>query len=137
MSIPTLEAAFHATTYRVETPGRCFDLRIGKPDPVFDDFLRAQGVSFWGILTACNPGAVQLPVEENQHRQDKLLARLSELGCKFLAACNIPDGSVWPEEPSCLILQADEEMLRALAGEFSQLAAVCGDVGSTPCLLWF
>jgi hypothetical protein len=137
MSITTLEAAFHATTYRVETTGRCFDLRIGKPDPVFDDFLRVQGVFFWGVFTACNPGAVQFSVEENQHRQDKLLARLSELDCKFLAACNIPDGSVWPEEPSCLILQVSEEKLRTLAVEFSQLAAVCCDVGSTPRLLWF
>jgi hypothetical protein len=136
MSIPALTAAFLATTYRVETPGRCFDLRIGKIDPAFDDFLRAQGVLFWGILTACNPGAVQLAVGENQHRQDKLLARLLELGCKFLAACNIPDDATWPAEPGCLILHSSQEKLCALAGEFSQLAVVCGDTGSAPCLFW-
>lgn len=136
MSIQVREAAFRATTYRVETPGRCFDLRIGQRDPAFDDFLRAQGVSFWGILTACNPGAEQLPAAENQHRQDGLRVRLASLDCRILDACNVADDEDWPAEPSYLILQADEEILRALAAEFSQLAVVCGDAGSAPRLLW-
>jgi hypothetical protein len=136
MSIPALEAAFHATTYRVETLGRCFDLRIGKTDPVFDGFLRAQGVFFWGILSACNPGAVRLPAEENQRLQDKLRTRLAELGWLFLAARNVADDGGWPVEVSCLILQVSEEKLRALAAEFSQLAVVCGDTGSAPRLSW-
>ncbi len=136
MSNDALTAAFLATTYRVKTSGGCFDLRIGKTDPVFDDFLRAQGVSFWGILSACNPGAVRLSVAENQRRQDNLRARLSKCGWFFFNACNVADDENWPPEPSCLILQVDEESLRVLAGDLSQLAAVCGDVGSAPRLLW-
>jgi hypothetical protein len=136
MSIQALTAAFLATTYRVATPERCFDLRIGQNNSAFDDFLRAHAVSFWGILTACNPGAVRFTAEENEHRQDQLLARLLELDCKFLTACNIPDDSAWPVEPSCLILQLSEEELCALAGGFSQLAVVCGNTGVASRLLW-
>lgn len=136
MSIPTLEAAFRATAYRVETPGECFDLRIGQCHPGFDDFLRRQGVSSWGILTACNPGALALPADENLRRQEQLRARLSKLGRLSFAGCNVADDGDWPAEPSRLILQIGEEDLQALAREFAQLAAVYGRIGSAPCLLW-
>jgi hypothetical protein len=136
MSKPSLEAAFRATTYRVETSEGPFDLRIGRNDPAFDHFLHGQGVCRWGILTACNPGALHLSAEENQCRQEQLLMRLRALGCLFFAGCNVADQGDWPPEASCLILQLGEDELRTLARAFSQLAVVCGDTGSPPRLLW-
>ena len=136
MSIPTREAAFLATTYRVETPGECFDLRIGQCHPAFDDFLRRQGVSCWGILTASNPGALPLSAAENLQRQAQLLARLDVLGWPSFAGCNVADDGDWPVEASRLILQIGEEDLRTLAREFAQLAGVYGRIGAAPALLW-
>ena len=136
MSRASLEAVFCATTYRLDLPGGRIDLRIGCDSPAFDVFLRAQGVSCWGIVTACNPQAVRLSNEENQRRQARLPARLAELGWLFFAACNLVDAGDWPAEPGCLILQVSEEKLRALAVEFSQCAMVYGETGSPPRLLW-
>lgn len=136
MSRASLEAVFCATTYRVDLPGGSIDLRIGLESPTFDAFLRAQGASCWGILTACNPQAVRLSNDENQRHQALLLARLAESGCRFFAACNLADTGDWPAEPGCLILQVSQERLRALAVEFSQCAMVYGQAGSPPRLLW-
>lgn len=136
MNSTSLEAAFCATIYRVDLPGACIDLHIGLESPAFDAFLRAQGASCWAILTACNPQAVRLSNEANQRHQARLLVRLAELGWLFFAACNLADAGDWPAEPGCLILQVNEEELRALAVEFSQRAMVYGETGSPPRLLW-
>ena len=136
MSSASLEAAFRATTYRVNVGSRFHDLRIGEFNPAFDVFLRTQGVSCWGVLTACNPQAARLSNAENQRRQALLIAQLEEAGWRFFAACNLQDAGDWPAEASCLVLQVSEEVLRTLAAEFSQLAVVCGDTGSAPRLLW-
>lgn len=136
MNAAALEAAFRATIYRVEMPEGLFDLRIGVADAAFDESLRARGVERWGIVTACNPGTVRLPNDENLQRQVRLIERLGSLGWRFFAACNLDAEGVWPPEPGCLVLQVDAQQLRALAAEFSQLAAVCGETGLPPRLLW-
>jgi hypothetical protein len=135
MRTPALDAAFRATSYRVDDSRAGFDLRIGVVNPVFDDFLRARGVSRWGVLTAHNPGALCADAD-NARRQERFLERLRELGWTFLPACNVAADGVWPAEPGALILAVDEPALRALAAEFSQLAFVCGEVGGAPRLVW-
>lgn len=136
MKMATLDAAFRATVYRVETSAGRFDLKIGVADAAFDDYLRTEGVDRWGILTACNPGASRLPDEENLFRQNRLCDRLKELGWRFLAACNLDPEGDWPPEPGCCVLQVDPTLLCELAGDFSQLAVISGEVGLSPCLLW-
>ena len=131
-----LEAAFRATIYRAELPEGRFDLRIGVLDSAFDDCLRARGVGKWGIVTACNPGAVRLSNDENRLREAGLRERLQGAGWQFFAAVNLDATGTWPPEPGCLVLQVDEAQLRALAGEFSQCALVFGDTGAAPRLLW-
>ena len=59
MRTEALDIAFRETSYRVDTAEGVFDLRIGRPDPAFDDYLRRQGISCWSVLTACNPGGVR------------------------------------------------------------------------------
>ncbi len=145
-----LEAAFCATTYRVSTPKGFFPLRIGVPAPAFDAFLlglaAAQHLACddepgkasemcWGIVTAYNPAAL-FPEEANRLAQERLLDRIQALGWCYLAASNLADDGIWPEEPSYLVLRAGEQQMRALASEFGQLAVVCGRTGSIPKLLW-
>jgi len=135
MRTEALDVAFRATSYRVHTAEGAFDLRIGSPDPAFDDFLRRQGISCWAVLTACNPGGVR-DDDGNRLRRMHLQQRLQSLCWSFSLACNLADDPMWPEEPGFLLLQVSEQEVRSLASEFSQLACVCGDVGGTPRLVW-
>ena len=135
MKTPALDAAFRATRYLVDSAAGSFDLRIGVVNPAFDDFLRGQGVSCWGLITAHNPGGVRCD-EHNAGRQRDLLCRLKSLSLSWLAACHVADDGRWPVEPSVLILQVGEAELCALASEFSQAAIVCGEVGAVPRLVW-
>ena len=130
-----LDAAFRATTYRVETGESVFDLRIEESNPCFDDFLRSRGACCWGIITAHNPGGI-CSEDENKRRQALLLERVRTLGRAYFPACNLADDGTWPEEPGFLILQASEDEMCRLASEFSQLACVCGSVGFVPRLVW-
>jgi hypothetical protein len=135
MRTEALDAAFRATSYRVETAEGVFDLRIGMADPAFDDFLRRQGVCCWAVLTACNPGGVR-DDDGNRLRRLRLQARLQTLGWSFSLACNLADDRMWPAEPGFLLLQVSEREVCSLASEFFQLACVCGDVGGAPRLVW-
>ena len=135
MTAPKLDAAFRATTYRVDTPDGVFDLRIGVANSAFAAFLRRRNVSCWGVLTACNPGAVH-DDGENAQRQQRLRERLEELAGPFLPACNLADGDAWPAEPGFLLLQVSAEAVRALAAEFSQLACICGNIDAVPRLVY-
>lgn len=136
MNPNALEIAFLTTTYRVETPGGVFDLRIASSNAGFDDFLAREGVSHWGIVTAFNPGAQQLSADENQLRHHRLLSSIAERGWSVCPAINIPDHDDWPPEPGCLLLQVDEQALRGLAADFGQVALVYGEACSAPRLIW-
>ncbi len=135
MRSDALDAAFRATTYRVESGEGVFELRIGIPNAAFDDFLRRRGVSRWGMITAYNPGGVR-SYDENLLRHHRLLEQLQARGWSCLSTCNLADDGVWPEEPGFLILQVSETEACTLAAEFLQSACVCGDIGSTPRLVW-
>jgi hypothetical protein len=123
-----LEAAFLATTYRVETPGARFDLRIGLPDQAFEAFLNQQGASSWGIVTACNPFG-EPTLEENAQRHAALLARITALGLRYFSASNHADSGKWAVEPGFCVLDASEDELCRLAAGFGQAAIVFGQVG--------
>ena len=135
MRTPALEAAFRATTYRVEIPGRSFRLRISQLDPAFDAFLRGRGVSEWCVVTACNPGGLRRD-NENPRRAARLAHRIAERGWLGFPACNVADDGDWPDEPGFLLLQVGEAEARRLAAEFRQSACVCGQTGSAPRLVW-
>ncbi|WP_301103455.1 DUF3293 domain-containing protein [Propionivibrio sp.] len=130
MKTPALDAAFRATSYRVDTATGMFDLRIGVFDLAFDNFLRWQGVSRWGIVTACNPAGIPTP-NQNAERQSALLTRITALGWRYCPAVNHAHSGGWPDEPGFCVLDADEAALCILAADFGQLAVVCGEVGKS------
>ena len=135
MKTAALDAAFRATCYRVDCAAGVFDLRIGVVNPCFDDFLRAQGVRCWGLITAHNPGGVRCDAQ-NAARQQALLSRIESSSWPWLPACHLADDGRWPAEPGVLILGIGEAALCALATEFSQAAVVCGERGEAPRLVW-
>jgi hypothetical protein len=130
-----LEAAFRATTYRIETEARRYDLRIGADHPAFDAYLQAKSALCWGVITASNPGAVRSDAD-NPRRQADLLGRLQADGLAFCPALNIADAGDWPDEQAFLVLQVSEAAMRELAADFSQRAFVWGTVGGKARLIW-
>lgn len=136
MRTPELEAAFLATTYRIETPAGDFDLRIGERHPAFEVFLRQQGASNWGIVTACNPGG-RLTLEMNAFFHETLQARILQQGWRSLPSRHLADSADWPVELGFCVLDVGEEKLRTLAAGFDQAAVVFGQAApSAGRLLW-
>lgn len=134
---PELEAAFRATVYRIETPAGRFDLRVGQALPgAFADWLAAQKLAFWGVVTAYNPASRRLPDEINRQASVALFEAASAAGWRAFPACNLADAGDWPPEPGWLLLGGDEAGLCALAQGFAQVAVVCGARGEAPRLHW-
>ncbi len=123
--MPELELAFRATTYRVEAGGGVFDLRIGEENPAFASWLMRQGVTSWGIVTACNPGS-RLLQGQNAARTRRLQEEIAQRTWRHATACNCADAGNWPDEPGFCVFDADENALRLLAVKFGQTAIVCG-----------
>lgn len=139
MSTPAsgLEAAFRATTYRVETPAGRFDLRIGEPLPAaFAGWLRAEEAAFWGIVTAHNPGARRLSAVTNRLADEALARAVATPPWRRYAALNLADGGDWPNEPGWLLLGGGQADLCALGRRFAQAAVVCGTSEGVPQLCW-
>ncbi len=126
MRTPELEAAFLATTYRVDAGDEVFDLRIEKGHPAFSSWLKRQGISNWCIVTACNPGG-KLSQGQNVARTLRLQEAIAQRAWRHAAACNSADDGTWPDEPGFCVFDADEKILRMLAIEFGQTAIVCGN----------
>lgn len=131
-----LEAAFRATTYRIETETGWFEVRIGQHHPAFDAFLVSRGANRWSIVTACNPGGQRCPAVTNTQARLRLLARAEALGFSHCLASNRADDGQWPVEHGVLLIGTTEDESRRLACEFGQLACVIGDPGSVARLLW-
>ena len=138
MNLQELEAAFRATTYRVASDGRLFDLRIDVSAPDFVEWLDQQGASSWGIVTACNPGG-QLSVAENPARLRAFRQRLAERchrGWSCHQTIHRADSGRWPDEPGVCVLNASEDALLRLASEFGQVAIVFGAADGVGRLVW-
>jgi hypothetical protein len=135
MKSEELDAAFRATTYRVEAGDGFFDLRIGVRNPAFDEYLRQRCICSWAVITAFNPGAVRGDLN-NQQRQMNLQEELQSYAWVFLKANNIADSGDWPDEPSFLVLNASVKEMLEMASKYYQSAFVYGSTDSEPSLVW-
>lgn len=102
------------------------DIVPGRPSPALALLLRHTGARRYGVITACNPGSRQLSEVNNVARQARLAERLTDLNLRFFPACNGPDATNWPAEPSFLVLDAPLALLRRLGLVFGQNALVVG-----------
>lgn len=135
MNNASRDAAFRATTYRVDAGDALYELRVGVINDAFDACLRRRGVACWGLVTAYNPGALALDAA-NHAAQNRLRDRLSALEWSSLPACNLPDDGISPIEPSFLLLEVSENEVRTLAAAFFQLAFLCANTGSAARLVY-
>lgn len=128
----SLLAAYRATTYRIDLPGRSIHLRIGDPAPAFDLWLREGGARCACFITAHNPGSIRLDPAENARRHRAFLDRVTALSLRAVPATAVPDAGDWPPEEGLVILDLGERDGLALAEAFGQNALVQYRIGEAP-----
>ncbi|HKB04492.1 MAG TPA: DUF3293 domain-containing protein [Gemmataceae bacterium] len=130
MQDPTLEAAYRATDYRVDdAPSGPFVIRIGEECP------ELAGLE-WAFVTACNPGSVRLPEEENTRRMGELEAAVRKGGGRYHRGHGVGRDGQWSPEPSLLIVGIREADAVELARRFGQNAIIVGRAGGEARLVW-
>lgn len=130
------EAVYRATTYRVFLPGGALDLRIDLPNERLSQWLAATGSQCFAIVSAANPGSLQLDAADNAERQAALECELLEGNYEPYVAEHLADYDAWPVEESCFVADLQTEDACALAAEFGQNAVVCGGQDGVPRLVW-
>lgn len=76
----------------------------------------------WHVVTAHNPGSVQLSDDENRQRHDELLATLKSSGYSTAAASGQGLDGNWPPETSVAIRDIDTATAIEFGRRFGQLA---------------
>ena len=131
-----LESAYRATTYRVFLPGGGCDLRVGVASEILRCWLETTGAGRFAILTAYNPGSIQLAAAENALRQAQLECALLEQGYEAYAGENLADDEQWPTEESCFVPDIPVTEAVTLGSRYGQLAVICGGADGQPELRW-
>ena len=122
--IPTeLLQAFVETHYLVRHQPP-FTLHIGQKSAALDKLLNDSGQACAAFITAWNPMAQALSVEENRMRQTRLEEELSSRGLKFIRGIGQHPSNGWPAEDSVLVLGIQAEFAHSLCRQFGQLACV-------------
>lgn len=133
-SRPSLENAYLAAEYWVESKEERLCLRVGQQSEGLDRLLAAHGVEVWAYVTGCNPESVQLPSDENRDRQNALRGEVAVAGYAAYEGEGIGVG--WPGEASLLVLGIGESEAAGLAWRFGQRAVLVGRRGERVRLLW-
>jgi hypothetical protein len=111
--------AYLTAEYVVPTVGP--PLRIGEPAAALE--ARHPGVTQFALLTAWNPGSLQLEPQANVEAGDALDKALVAARIEFVPALNRAPGG-GHEEPSRLLPGLDPPRLDALARRFGQAGAL-------------
>jgi Protein of unknown function (DUF3293) len=132
----TLEAAYLATTFRVEAPGGKIDIRVGHKQPKLDALLLQLGATEWAYVTAWNPGSRLARADQNTFAQDELLRLVRDRGFAFYEGLGIPDIEGWAPERSIWIARIGRREAIELGRQFGQNAIVLGSLSGVAELVW-
>jgi hypothetical protein len=136
MPDPALDAAYRATDYRVEhAPNGPFVIRVGECSVDLEQLLIDEVAFDWAYLTACNPGSVPLPGEENCMRTIELREFLVSAGWKTYYGVSVSRDGTW-REPSFLVLGMPEDEAIKIGRRFQQNAVVVGRMAEPARLVW-
>jgi hypothetical protein len=136
MPDPDLDAAYRATDYRVEhAPHGPFVIRVGEFSFDLEQLLFDEVEFDWAYLTACNPGSVPLPDEENFHRTMELRDVFRARWPRHYYGVSVGRDGTW-REPSFLVLGMTEDQAVEVARRFGQNAVVVGRMAETARLVW-
>ena len=132
------QAVYNATDYVVYELSDV--MRIGERTPKVDELLGANsvgGADSAVFITASNPKSQQLSQDENDRRNERLLARVESLGpFRVFAGEGRARFGDWPPERSYLIIGLPTDMADGLADEFDQIAYVMYTAGGPAKIVW-
>lgn len=131
-----LVQAYLETDYHVASPEGSLTFRAGRQNSGNDMLLIGAGVERWAIVTAWNPQSQPRSWEENDESQSWLKQEIENRRLKWWEAAGKHPANDWPAEESCLILNIAPREARELCREFGQLAALFGETGDEPWLLF-
>jgi hypothetical protein len=120
-----LEAAYHATTYRVFAPP--IEIRTGAVHDALDQLLEQHNTVEWAFISAWNPMSVEQSATENDIAHQQLLAAVAAF--PHFEGAGVGDDGRWPPERSLLILGIGLAEAVELGRRFRQHAVVCGRIG--------
>jgi hypothetical protein len=133
--------AYRATAYRVFLPFgevvlRCGRKGCGRKARRLDDWLKAEGLAHWCVLTAWNPGPRRLGAAENRRRQEALRQQLLVRGYRLFSGENHADAKNWPIEETFFVPMLAQTAACELARRYGQNAFLWGAQGKVARLCW-
>jgi hypothetical protein len=143
-----LEDAYRATRYVVgndgndgndgnSTTGVPLEFRVGAMSTAAEEkLLTAEGSDQWAFITAYNPHSQARAETLNRAAQELLRQTLDGRGYRLHQGQGVPDGSIWPPEPSFFVPGLSPAEALGLAREFDQAAVLVGRRGQPSRLLW-
>jgi len=129
-----LTQAYKETHYTVQDM-EPFVLRIGE---VSEDLMachKRHRVECSAFITAWNPFSQQLTAQENEERQQALIAEIKGRSLFFLHGVGQHPSNNWPGEQSVLVLGLSLEAAKTLGRRFEQNAVVWTGRDGVPELL--
>lgn len=115
--------SYNQAEYFVE--GFAEPIKVGKIHAGINDLVKQNKVSSWCFITAWNPLSVEFSIEENNDRNEKLSADISNYQI-IQGEGRDPSGN-WTPEQSFLILGISKKEAVDLAVKFGQRAIVFGE----------
>jgi hypothetical protein len=131
-----LDRFYRSTDYVVRSDDGEIILSIDTNSREIDDLMAAAGVRSWAFLTAWNPGSQPLPRDENDRRQERLMADLKDSRFKFLRGTTVDPMDKWEPVESFFVLGIERDDAAALATKYGQNAIVFGRISEPSELVW-
>jgi len=97
-----LIAAYRATEYVVAVSPP-FVLQVGRHSAELDRLMHLHGVDCAAYVTACNPGSVRVPQDQNRAAQERLESGLRAAGYTLIPGAGRDPAGHWPGEASVLV----------------------------------
>ena len=134
MPDPDLELLYRQARYVVEDGDVKVTIRLDDDNAALNAFLHERGAETWAFMTAFNPRSTPLTETENQARQSKLIAQLTEAGYTFLEGYGTGDD--WDPEPSLFVLGISRDKAVSIAAGYGQHAILWGQADGRAELVW-
>lgn len=126
--------AYHQAIYAVHLPNGEMILKVGERSQNLIELLHGQQSEAWAFITGANPRSQLLSEEENQSRNQQLVALLKKEKYVFFEGEGRSSDGNWPSEKSFLVLGISEKEAVHLARHFNQAGLLIGTSSGVPVL---
>lgn len=127
-----LQAAYLATDYVAELPGKTLALRVGDRSAGLSDLYASESNCTASFVTAWNPLGEALTSDANAARHQALLADVADLKLRYFDGEGRGADGNWPPEKSVLMLGLTFEQAIHLGRHHQQNAIVWAAPDATP-----